>query len=173
MLVFILVKRSVRRARRGNRRATHNLPNVKQPSTDSPLADAPPDLLRWQVEMHDTARNLKGELDSKMSALQALVIMARQEIVRLDSLLNRAAAVDHQVPSGDDFDDDLDALPISTRSRREAMKTWPYGMPGDQQQRSAVFTLADQGNNAKAIADRLGVSIGDIEMILGCRASGE
>jgi hypothetical protein len=46
-------------------------------SRESALADAPPEVLRWQVEMHETARDLKAELDSKLSAIQALVAMAR------------------------------------------------------------------------------------------------
>ncbi|MDX1944894.1 MAG: hypothetical protein SFU86_05760 [Pirellulaceae bacterium] len=59
-------------------------------SRDSALADAPPEVLRWQVEMHETARDLKAELDSKLSALQALILLARQERERLEQTLKLA-----------------------------------------------------------------------------------
>ena len=60
-------------------------------SRDSALADAPPEVLRWQVEMHETARDLKAELDSKLSALQALVLLARQERERLEQAIRHAS----------------------------------------------------------------------------------
>lgn len=44
---------------------------------DQPLRHAPADIERWQVEMHDLARDLKGELDTKIAVLQRLVIDAR------------------------------------------------------------------------------------------------
>ncbi len=50
------------------------------------LSDAPTDVLRWQVELHETARDLKAELDSKIGALQVLIRMARQEAERLERL---------------------------------------------------------------------------------------
>ncbi len=47
-------------------------------SRDSALADAPAEVLRWHVELHDTARDLKAELDSKLAAIQAATIAAKQ-----------------------------------------------------------------------------------------------
>ena len=55
-----------------------------------PLLDAPPEILRWQVEMHETARDLKAELDTKISVLQRLVIDAQIQADRLEGKLNRA-----------------------------------------------------------------------------------
>nr|WP_044180711.1 hypothetical protein [Pirellula staleyi] len=46
-------------------------------SRDSALADAPAEVLRWHVELHDTARDLKAELDSKLAAIQAATIAAK------------------------------------------------------------------------------------------------
>jgi hypothetical protein len=65
----------------------------------------PVEMLRWQVEMHETARDLKAEIDSKMVALQILIRDARQEQERLATLLARAeqiptdASARHQPPS--------------------------------------------------------------------------
>jgi hypothetical protein len=61
-----------------------------QRSRDSALADAPPEILRWQVEMHETARDLKAEIDTKLAALSALTIAARQERERLEEALRQA-----------------------------------------------------------------------------------
>jgi hypothetical protein len=58
-----------------------------------PLVDAPAEFTRWQVEMHETARDLKAELDSKIGVLQALVAMARKETQRLESLMHEAREV--------------------------------------------------------------------------------
>jgi len=52
------------------------------------LLDAPPEMARWQVEMHDLARDLKAELDSKIAVLQQVTINARQEGDRLERLLS-------------------------------------------------------------------------------------
>lgn len=60
---------------------------------NSALADAPAEVLRWQVEMHETARDLKAELDTKMRALQVLIRDADEKIARLESL--------SQPPEGD------------------------------------------------------------------------
>jgi hypothetical protein len=53
--------------------------------------DAPREVVRWQVEMHETARDLKAELDSKISVLQTLVGMAREERQRLEETMHQAA----------------------------------------------------------------------------------
>lgn len=54
---------------------------------------APEDLLRWQVEMHDTARDVKAEIDTKLLALQSLMIIANEHAQRLEALLARAEVV--------------------------------------------------------------------------------
>lgn len=51
---------------------------------------APDDLLRWQVEMHETARDVKAEIDTKILALQALIALANEHAERLETLLSRA-----------------------------------------------------------------------------------
>jgi hypothetical protein len=53
---------------------------------NSALADAPNEVLRWQVEMHETARELKAELDTKMRALHVLMRDADERIARLEQL---------------------------------------------------------------------------------------
>ena len=48
---------------------------------------APDDFLRWQVEMHETARDVTAEIDTKILALQALITLANEHAERLETLL--------------------------------------------------------------------------------------
>ena len=63
------------------------------PSDTLRLVDAPPEILRWSVEMQETARDLKAELDSKIGVLQALVQLARLEADRLEALVQQGQEV--------------------------------------------------------------------------------
>lgn len=62
-------------------------------SKEQPLRHAPVEIERWQVEMHDLARDLKGELDTKIAVLQRLVIDAREAADRLEAIVERADQV--------------------------------------------------------------------------------
>lgn len=80
------------------RRPRHQIPRLGEarhrpqslsetPPCPASLDDAPPEWTRWQVAMHELARDLKGEIDTKLAALQTLVALARQESDRLEALL--------------------------------------------------------------------------------------
>jgi len=51
---------------------------------------APDDMLGWQVEMHELARDVRGDIDAKLLALQALIVVANEHSQRLEELLARA-----------------------------------------------------------------------------------
>jgi hypothetical protein len=51
------------------------------------LLELPPATNRCQVEMHELARDMQGELDSKMRVLQILIDQARREADRLEELI--------------------------------------------------------------------------------------
>ena len=70
----------------------------RETTPHQPLRDALDDIARWQVEMHDLARNLQGELDTKIAVLQRLVIDARAEAERLEALVERASVIDSSQP---------------------------------------------------------------------------
>ena len=92
MLTVILLRRWSRyfkrqkKAARKESRATAR----RESQPNQPLLDAPPEILRWQVEMHETARELKAELDTKIAVLQRLTIDARRESQRLEQAVDRA-----------------------------------------------------------------------------------
>jgi hypothetical protein len=62
---------------------------IRDADKDQPLRHSPADIERWQVEMHDLARDLKGELDTKIAVLQRLVIDAREAAERLKAAIER------------------------------------------------------------------------------------
>ena len=51
---------------------------------------APPDVVRWEVQMHEMARGLSAQLDSKMGALQALIAEADRAAARLEAAARSA-----------------------------------------------------------------------------------
>jgi hypothetical protein len=65
---------------------------IREAAPHQPLRDAPAEIARWQVEMHDLARDLKGELDTKIAVLQRLVIDARDAAEQLEKIVDHAAA---------------------------------------------------------------------------------
>ena len=102
LMIVILMRRWHRYY--GPRRRRRNEAPLERASLESKrplrsLSDAPTDVLRWQVELHETARDLKAELDSKIIALQVLIRMARQEAERLERLTGYS---EHSAPSEDE-----------------------------------------------------------------------
>ena len=91
LCVMLLMKRIKGRTRRRPKELTP-IVKVKLRSVVSadPLRDAPEELQRWQVGMHETARGLSAQLDSKMRALQSMTRSAAQEADRLEALLERS-----------------------------------------------------------------------------------
>lgn len=54
------------------------------------MLDAPPEVGRWEVQMHDTARNLLGELNTKVAIVEKLVRDANAAAERLEKAIERA-----------------------------------------------------------------------------------
>ena len=93
LLILIAIRRWFRyygpRRKKGQSQPILHIARI-EPKPLEPLRDAPPELSRWQVDMHATARELKAELDSKIGVLQTLLGMARQEIQHLESAMLRS-----------------------------------------------------------------------------------
>lgn len=54
---------------------------------------APAEVLRWQVELHDLARELKAELDSKLIAVRTMTTAYDQAARRLGEMIRLAEQV--------------------------------------------------------------------------------
>ncbi len=90
MMTVILMRRWNRYYRKRNSaRRDPRRDVIAASKAQQPLMDAPPEILRWQVEMHETARELKGELDTKIAILQRLTAEARHQADRLEAAAQR------------------------------------------------------------------------------------
>ncbi|MFV1964121.1 MAG: hypothetical protein ACC628_01770 [Pirellulaceae bacterium] len=179
LMTVILLRRSMRyyRGRRTGKgaRGRPKATAIHDFDRDQPLLDAPPEVLRWQVEMHEMARGLKAELDSKMGALQVLVQLAREESERLEQAVARAKRLG--------MSECNDTLAEIERLADRAMADGPdatgalpplsnaaSGLPGKKTTtRQLIYRLADQGLSAENIAQQAGIAIGEAEMILNLR----
>ena len=114
--------------------------------------EGPPEEVRWEVRMHELARDLSAQLDSKMRALQALIADADRAAARLEAASTPSA--------------DKSQVPQTPPAEAEP------STPSSPQQREEIHTLADYGFPTAEIANRLGVPVGEVERILGLRKKG-
>ena len=91
LLVAILLRRSYRYF--GRRRKRDDSPIAHQPRPTSEWSGAYTDssamIERQKVELHDTGRELKAQLDNKIVILQELCAKSEQQIQRMEDLLAR------------------------------------------------------------------------------------
>lgn len=90
LLAWVLIRRTIQ-AKKRERTTTAELKQHQQQTAaanDSalPLANAPVEVLRWQGAMFDLQRELKAELETKISVLQAMIQLADQRIATLQHL---------------------------------------------------------------------------------------
>ncbi len=175
LILTIMLLRRLRRYQRRNKQQARRPSGGKRRKLEearaaTPLLDAPPELLRWQVDMHETARDLKAELDSKMGALQAIIRIANEASTRLQAVITRAeqlgispcaetlAAIE-ELSSGNDLVAATLPAPPSVAGGVDAMA-----------QRATVYQLADQGLAASAIAQSIGAPLGEVELMMSLRS---
>ena len=111
-----------------------------------PFYDRPAQLSRWEVEMHDLAREITGRLDTKIAMLQQLIIAADEKIQSLAEMQKTL----EKSQSGRNSSEAAEQKPSVVRRDRLA----------------EIYRLADEGYPTPAIAEKLHSPIGDVEMIL-------
>ena len=91
LLTMMLWRRSSRHFGRGGKayETPHRISKLHD-DRDLALADAPPEISRWQVEMYELSRDMKGELDTKMAVLQLLIRNASDAADRLERAVAQA-----------------------------------------------------------------------------------
>jgi hypothetical protein len=130
-------------------RRTRSLP---EPTKANVPSSASPEAERWQVELYDFARDVEARLNTKIAVLQQLIATADERIVKLESL---------------GLDEPRSAA--SASSAEPASPPRPHFDDSPSARHAAVYAMADAGNNAAAIANRLGTPIGEVELILSLR----
>jgi hypothetical protein len=151
LLILIMFRRSYRHHSARNRRSSDPVPRRAQvKAADRALSETPDDVMKWQVEMHDLARTLKAELDTKMRLVQLLIGQARVESDRLEQLLS--------------------VLDPSRLAAWETPGSDRSAVSGDvHPQQSAIYALADSGHSPQEIAARLEAPLGEVELLLSLR----
>ncbi len=154
--------------------------------------DGPQEMMKWEVEMHDLARELSARLDSKMSALEHLTREADRAAARLETALAATRRRDVPSPAPAAPRQDAPQPPAAAaetilppKSQADALK--PGGLddrglrldetgeesaserPSRDRRYEEIYTLADYGYAAAEIAQRLGTPVGEIELILSLR----
>jgi hypothetical protein len=134
---------------------------------------APEDLLRWQVEMHELARDVKGEIDAKLMALQSLMIVADEHAQRLDSLLARTEKVTgSQSPAVIGGREILSRIenargalpPLDSRAQGRELLNPAQAKLASQLAKEEEYTPAQ-------IAQYVGATVVDVEMFLSMQSS--
>lgn len=90
LLTFLLLRSSLRRYRRTKDDSLMAcLPRPASSSNQGGLS-TPTDIARWEVQLHDQARELSAQLDSKMLALGHLTASAARQADRLEKAIANA-----------------------------------------------------------------------------------
>ena len=92
LIAFVMLRRSHKRGRLTKLPPVSPPPHKAHPPAGHHL-DAPGAMGRWEVEMHELARDLSGQLDSKIVIVQQLIDQARQATARLEAMIGRAEQV--------------------------------------------------------------------------------
>jgi len=137
----------------------------KPPTIAAHHLDAPRDLQRWEVELHDQARELQAQIDSKITILEHLIRDARQQADRLEAAIERAAELGSWSVA---IKSDYPPAPAAKSTTRIDIAGARAGSSASRRH-AEIYSLADQGLTSAAIANRVGSPIGEIELILGLR----
>lgn len=156
---FMLLMRSQRYFRR---QRPEPLPSQRAKQAIPAASRPPADVERWQVDMHDLARELSAQLDSKLSALQYLVNLADERIAQLQSLTAQSST----------------SPGVARKASTDATQAEPLAhsasitLPTKHEARAAeIYALADAGESSQAIAAIVGAPIGEVELVLGLRSA--
>lgn len=145
-----LIRYQTRQKRAGGRRD----PGRPREQDKPPLrAGAPEEIVRWEVQMQELARDLKAEIDSKAAVLSQLIREADRAARRLEAHLPRESTA---APHGPEWLDDSSSAAAP---------------PSDQSSsvREEIYMLADYGFLLEDIAGRVDMPIGEVELILQLR----
>jgi hypothetical protein len=182
--VFFLLRNSRYYARqrreeadwKGTQRASERTPPAGH---STPMGELSSEMTHWEVEMHDTARELKAQLDSKMRALQALIAEADRAAARLEAARQNRGAVSandgaHSAPyeNGEGAHSAPYESTVQPTNQAEALRPGPasaISQPAPQHRQEEIYTLSDYGFSPHEIAQRLGAPIGEVELILNLR----
>lgn len=170
-------------------------PNRSVPQSPSPRAAAqtaspPRDFEKWEVAMHDLARDLSGQLDSKIRILELLIREAEKVSARLETALARSRATAEparEIPPAP-LREKVQARAAAEHGDKPSTPPTPASRPLvvaagvasavaaappiDKPRFDRIYALADAGLSPATIANQIGSQVGEVELILGIRSEG-
>jgi hypothetical protein len=165
-LGFLLIMQATRR----NWRKSHS--RVERPAREryqelQRSASASRDLEQVMLELDQLARQIHGKLDTRFAKLEAVIRDADERIDRLARLAREARGQQSlDVTIDDGMLAEAASTVAQTRTTPSAQETLT---PRGQQQREAIYKLSDDGVDAIAIAQQMGRTTGEVELILSLR----
>ena len=152
-------------------------------ATRQRYANVPPAVADWEVEMHDFAREVAGQLDSKMSGLSSLIREADRAASRLEAAVAAAerkgvalrpetSALPADAPDRHPPSPPIDqAAPLKAVSSPalSAVATDASELPSPDRRYDEIYLLADYGFDTNEIARRVNIPAGEIQLILSLR----
>jgi len=131
---------------------------------------------RALVEIEDVGRRFSAMLDNKAARLEQLLEDADERIARLERATDPNTRGEYdgidQTPGVDPSVLDRARIEEDRAARADDVHRFTEhdeGAGGMGETRRRVWTLADEGHDAPAIASRLGVPVGQVELMLNLR----
>lgn len=182
LFVFVLLRRTRRGFGETKRHGSTGSGRVAQ------LHAAAKEQESWEVEMHALARQLKGEIETKMRALERLIQMADEVRGELNRSIERVQSLglleDHDLATTSVERNAEEYTGVSAgkaesrcakaQLRRGAVSAARLRLGenlGDDPRFERVYALADAGFSASRIASQIGSQVGEVELILSLRRS--
>lgn len=174
VIAYVLIRRIYRRTGRSSNRPIVEQPRPQEQRRGQALMDAPPEVLRWQVEMHDTARELIAELNNKMAALDFLARQAAEQASRLEQALEQARELGVGPSAAEAGEITRLAAALRESATRPTTDPADTGLPtplAPETIRPTIYRLADSGQTPAMIADAIDQPVAEVERILSERES--
>jgi hypothetical protein len=137
------------------------------------------DMQRLLAELLEAAREMEAQLETRFRKLDVLIEQADERIAQLEHLLERLEQIraDDQPPPASKPPAKSTSRPRSGKRGRSGASKSPADAPkrppqitgGRKVDHAEVRRLADQGLDAKQIALKLGMTVGEVELILALR----
>lgn len=153
----------LRYTRRSSKASAERIRNLKKPPEQMTLPahnlDAPTDMARAEVQMHELSRDMLGQLDTRIAVLNSLLRRADEQIARLQAVLGGG--------DGDEEEGQLDAIKPSPSG---APPIPPFSIHDPKAKE--IYALADAGHTSASIAQRVGYPVGEVDLMLRLRPRG-
>ncbi len=189
-IAVVLLRTQRYYARNTSARPSYEPPPRQDPSPRAHTLGAPPPMVDWEVQMHDMARELAAQLDSKIGVLEHLIREADRAAARLEAAVAAQRAGSSVLDAAERLERLTPSAPHETGppiSQAEALKAAggadralpapraPEQSAGErppaESRYESIYTLADYGYDPAEIARRTGTPVGEVQLILSLRAA--